>query len=324
MRGIFTWLTGLALLSGCAQGGSLALQLVHAQFDRPFDGVTQFQLRTLNAEFEEVQRVETDAANQGDLELGSIDSGERRLEILGLGAGGAVLARGQSRPLTLEANSTARERVPFATLEVAVALPANQPITVDGDLADWDASPALVLDRRHLVAGTLAAGTDLRAELYLAWSANQLAFALVVEDDCPALRTGLAAGTCGTATAAERVLIGFDGTDDGGDLYGAGDLWLQITATSLTVLRGSVTPAQLAVVMAPRSDLGGWVLEGSIRVQALGRSTLTPADRVGFDLVLIDADPSDKDPAAVRWSGAASPPTQPTLPSQMGTMGFGS
>jgi hypothetical protein len=314
----------LLLIPGCGEEGRLSLRLLQAGFDKPYDGLDTFRLRVLDADLQERKTFDV-AAGAGSLELGVVSSGAARLEVLGL-AGGQTISRGQSRPLALESGSTLEETIPFATPSVAVAQPTSEIIApalvVDGNLGEWQGSPSLVLDRTHRVAGAEPAAADLRAELYLAWDGGQLAFALDVSDDCPALRAGLPAGTCGTATAPERVYLGFDGDDDGTD-YGTGDLWIALSATSLTVVRGTASPSQLAVVFAPRRDLGGWIVEGSIKVSALGRSSLTTKDRVGMELVLVDADPGEAQPSALRWSGGSAPADQPTAPSAMGTVGFG-
>lgn len=314
----------LLLIPGCGEEGRLSLRLLQAGFDRPYDNLDTFRLRVLDADLEERQTLDV-AAGAGRLELGVVSPGSARLEVLGL-AGGSTVSRGQSRPLTLESGTTLEETIPFATPTVAVAQPASAivapALVVDGNLVEWQGSPSLVLDRRHRVAGPEPAAADLRAELYLAWDAGQLAFGLDVSDDCPALRAGLPAGTCGAASAPERVYLGFDGDDDGTD-YGAGDLWIALSATGLTVVRGTASPSQLAVVFAPRRDLGGWIVEGSIKVGALGRSSLATKDRVGMELVLVDADPGETQPSALRWSGGSAPADQPTPPLAMGTLGFG-
>jgi hypothetical protein len=196
-------------------------------------------------------------------------------------------------------------------------------ITVDGNLEEWTASPSLVLDDTQRVFGAKAAAADLRVELMLAWGSTQLAFALQVEDDCPALREGLPAGKCGTALAAERIALGFDGADDGGSSYGTGDLWLEIEATGVAVHRGSASPAQLSVMVAPRADLKGWTVEGTLSLSALGRTQLTGNDRVGFDLVVVDHDPNEPQPTVLRWSGALGAWSEPTSPENMCTLGFG-
>lgn len=315
----------LLVLGGCEGEGSLTVRLLQASFDRPLDGVERIELRVLDRELRQVASRSVAANGSGDLDLGRIASGQVRLQLLGL-AGGQTVSSGQSRPLDLGPDSDLRELVPFATPRVAVAVPADRALSgaleVDGDLREWRASPSLVLDDTSRVAGEQATPSDLRAELHLAWSAGQLAFALEVADDCPALRVGQPAGSCGEATAAERIFIGLDGDDNGSD-YGAGDLWIELTATGVTVQRGTATPEQLALVVAPRADLSGWVLEGAVQVEALGRQALGEGDRVGLDLVLVDADPGDSTPTALRWSGGEAAASQPTSPEEMGTVGFG-
>jgi hypothetical protein len=315
----------LALAFGCGEEGALSLQLLTAGFDKPYEGVDQFELVALDSELYQTDRLTADVSD-GAVELGIVPSGRVRLTLRGLSQG-TTRSRGQSRSLGLESGATVEELVPFSTLQVGVALPASRAlapeITVDGDLREWRASPSLVLGREHHVGGAeLSSPTDLHAELMLAWDATRLAFALSVEDDCPSLREGLPAGNCGTAAGEERVHLGFDGADDGGP-YGQGDLWVELGAISLRVLRGSVSPAELKTVLAPRRDLRGWVLEGTLALSALGRGGLSASDRIGFDLVIVDADPGDAQSTAVRWTGGPAAPDQPTAPDGMGTLGFG-
>ena len=323
LTGRILWL-GLPLLAACSAEGELTLHLLRADFDTPFDGVEELQLRLLGADFQERERFSA-AAGDESVVLGVASSGTARLEVHGVG-GGKILAGGQSRLLELESGKTLREVIPFATPGVAVALSKSHAIastiTVDGSLDEWQASPSLVLDASHRVAGAQVDARDLRAELYLAWSGGELAFGLLVEDDCPSLRVGQPAGTCGTAQTPERIFLGFDGDDDGTG-YGVGDLWIEITATSLMVRRGTASQGQLAVVVAPRADLQGWRAEGTLAVSALGRSALAAGDRVGFELVLVDADPGETPPTVLRWSGGTAPADQPTPPQAMGTLGFG-
>jgi hypothetical protein len=316
-------LPGLAV--GCGDEGALSLRLLTAGFDKPYEGVDQFELATLDGDLYETDRM-TAAVSDGVVELGLVPSGRKRLSLRGLGQG-AMRSRGQSRPLGLESGTTSEELIPFATLQVAVALPTSRAFTpdfkVDGDLKEWQASPSLVLGREHRIGGAqLSSPKDLHAELMLAWDGARLAFALSVEDDCPSLRKNLPSGSCGTAVGEERVHLGFDGADDGG-AYGQGDLWVELGAISLRVLRGSVSPAQLKTVLAPRRDLKGWVMEGALELSALGRSSLSAGDRIGFDLTIVDADPQDAESTALRWTAGPAAPDQPTAPDQMGTLGFG-
>ena len=208
---------------------------------------------------------------------------------------------------------------------VAAALPASSAlvggkIQVDGSLAEWTASPSLVLDGAHRTAGDAPAALDLRAELALAWEGTRLLFALRVSDDCPALKEGEPAGDCGAAAEAERVFLGFDGADDGGGTYGKDDHWIEIKATRLWVRKGALKPQQIAVVMAPLPGARGWVLEGALQISALGLSTIDSKSKVGFDLMLVDRDPGEPD-TVLRWSGHAAT-DEATPPSAMGTLGF--
>lgn len=320
----------LPLAAACAPPeGSLTLHLLPAGFEDPYQGVSELYVRVLSADLStELQQLTSSAASvtQGALELGLTRAGEQRLDVQGR-SGGVRRARGVSRVLTPAADTDLEEAVPFSTPRVAAALPASRALSssfaVDGSLHDWHASPALLLNDDQRISGPAPSLTDLRAELALAWEPDMLYFALRVTDDCPAMHAGLPAGTCGTAARPERVAFGFDGADDGGDPYGAGDLWVEVRATSLAVLRGVATRDELAVVMAPFADGKGWVLEGSIRLAALGRSAVGVSDHLGFDLVLYDEDPGQDEPTVLRWSGGTDSPASPTPPWKMGTLGFG-
>jgi hypothetical protein len=302
--------------------GTLALRLLHAGVEDPYVGLSQLQVRALDRAGGELQQFTTSPSSTA--ELGIVRGQEQRFEIRGF-KGAQLHARGQTRLLQPQA-AVAEELVPFSTLAVTAALPAALAHTgafkIDGALDEWSASPSLVLDAGYRVAGPSVSSDDLRVEVYLAWAGDYLHIALRVQDDCPALRTGTASSRCAASTGTDRVALGFDGTGDGGDVYGAGDLWVEVRATSVSVVRGQLTSAQFPVVMAVLPDDTGWVLEGSIALGALGRTALTTQDHVGFDLVIFDEDPEQAEPTVLRWSGYTGPVGEPTPPKQMRTIGF--
>lgn len=317
-------LAALVLFSiACGDEGNLTLRLVRAEFDDPFRDVDTFQVHVLDAS-SEVGRFAVDAQEE-TFDLGLVSSGLRRVEIFGLSKG-TLVSQGKSRLLTLESGVSVEELVPYATQRVTVALPADRGRSanangVDGSLDDWQASPSLVLEERHWVFGPKPSSADLRVELMLAWDAERLHFALRVDDDCPALREGQAAGSCGAATTTERIFLGFDGAADGGQ-FGPGDHWIELKATRLWVRKGDLQPSQISVILAPRPDKGGWVMEGSLLASALKRQGLDPTKRVGFELMVVDEDPGQAEPTVLRWSGGSHPMDTPTPPGQMGTIGL--
>ena len=313
------------LLAACgADEGELTLRLVRASFDDPYADLQRFELRLLDDRYRQLEQ-QVIAQRNGALDLGLTEAGQRRLVISGQDSDGRVLSRGYSRLLELQSGEAAAESIPFSTTKVAAALPASSAlvggaIQVDGSLAEWTASPSLVLDGAHRTAGSAPAALDLRAELALAWEGTRLLFALRVSDDCPALKEGAPAGDCGAAGETERVFLGFDGADDGGDSYDKDDLWIEIKATRLWVRQGELTPQQIAVVMVPLPGARGWALEGALQVSALGLSSVDEKSKVGLELMVVDRDPGEPD-TVLRWSGHTKT-NEATPPSAMGTLGF--
>jgi len=264
-------------------------------------------------------------AESGTIPVAVLKEGGRRLRVEGL-KNGKVLARGESRPLALEGSVEARELLPFSSAAVAVALPAADALgtlTVDGTLAEWRASPSVVLGAGHVQSGPEPAALDLRAELYLAWDATRLAFALHITDDCPAFTVGQAAGRCPVATKVDRLAFGFDGTADGGD-YGRDDLWVEVDPQKgVALIHGAQAQGKLEVTLGLIADGSGWTVEGSVPLEVLGRQTLVPGDKIGFDLVIVDEDPGQPQPTILRWSGRRAVGVDPSTPGQMGALGFG-
>ena len=311
------YLVPLILASACGSEGTLSLRLLRAGFEDPFGAVGAY--RVCSFDRGGVASACFNGARIG-VELGALALAEQRLEVDGLDAEQAVVARGRSRFLRPRADN--EELVPFSTIAVAAALPAGRalrdPFLVDGYLDEWQASPSLVLTRDHRVAGS----TDERAELFLAWTADELRLALLFADSCPALYPGEPAGGCGVASQLDRVSLGVNGSGGRGASYGAGDFWVEVTAGGVAVKQGALTPAELDVRVAALPDGAGWALEGVVRVSALGRTSLSSQDRVGFDVVLWDEDPSRDEPTVLRWSGGTRSPGEPTAPARMGTIGF--
>ncbi len=324
MRSLLCLCGCLLALAGCGKPeGSLSLRLVRAGFENPYDRVTELRLLVLGPDLALRQEL-SQPLRTGPLQLGDVEGGEQRFEVEGRDASG-VLSRGLSRVLTPAAKVAVDEMVPFSTLTTAAALPAESAFlkgfVADGNLDEWSASPSLVLDETRRVAGPGAAPTDLRPELALAWDAERLYFALRVADDCPALRAGLPAGSCGVAERPDRLALGFSGHRSTAADYGAGDLWLDLHATGVTVARGTLDPADLAITLAPLPGVG-WVAEGSLRLAALDRGPLGVTDSIGFDLMIVDEDPGESEPTVLRWTLGA-PTTEPTAPSAMGAIGAG-
>jgi len=316
----------LALAACGSAEGSLDLQLVRSGFEDPYQQLTEMVVRARGgAELEELTRFSV-APSAGRLELGLLSARQQLLEIEGR-AGGQPVARGVTRLLSPGADLDLVELVPFASPRAATALPLERALTepslVDGSLREWRASPSLVLEEAQRIAGPSVTPRDLRAELALAWTPDKLFLALRVSDDCPGLRAGAPAGSCGAAVAPDRVALGFDGGDDGGAGWSAGDFWIELRATQLKVVQGDLDPAQISVVLAPLADGHGWALELTLEARALGRTALGPGDHVGFDLVLIDEDPGQSEPTVLRWSGGEASADAPTAPAAMGTLGFG-
>ncbi len=315
-----------ALLLGCGpREGSLTLRLVPAPFEDPFQGVEQLRVRVLDRDFVVLRQLEQAPPGAGGrVELGELAPGEQRFEVQALG-GGQVRARGWSRLLAPEAELALDERIPFATAKVAVALPVARaltgPFVADGVLDEWRASPSLVLDESARVSGPPVSALDLRAELRLAWSTEELLFAILVSDDCPSLRPGEPAGSCGAGQQPERVALGFDAGDDGGVVYGQGDLWIELRAQSVTVLRGELKREELPVAFALAPDGRGYVVEGALKSSAL-KLGLGPTSRLGLELVIGDQDPGQSEATVLRASGTAGDATAPTPPEAMGTLGL--
>lgn len=315
---------GGSLLACGPREGSVTLRLVRAPFEDPFLGADQLRVRVVDPDQVVLRELTTTAPGAGRVELGQIGSGEQRWEVQALAAG-KVLARGWSRLLAPAADLALAERVPFSTPRVAVALPAelalDGPITADGVQSAWQSSPSLILDEASRVLGPPVAAPDLRAELQLAWNATTLAFKLTVRDDCPALRAGEPAGSCGAGHEPDRVALGFDLGDDGGVVYGAGDLWLELRATSVTVLRGQLAREDFPVAFALAADGRGYTVEGALRSSAFKQPFL-PTQPLGLEVVVVDHDPGQSEPSVLRFSGATGEAAAPTPPEAMGRLGL--
>jgi hypothetical protein len=313
---------GGSLLACGPREGSVTLRLVRAPFEDPFQGADQLRVRVVDPDQVVLRELTTTAPGAGRVELGLIGPGEQRWEVQALAAG-KVLARGWSRLLAPAADLALAERVPFSTARVAVALPAelalDGPISVDGQSA-WRSSPSLILDEASRVLGPPVAAPDLRAELQLAWNATTLAFKLTVRDDCPALRAGEPAGSCGASLEPDRVALGFDLGDDGGVVYGPGDLWLEVRATSVTVLRGQLAREDFPVAFALADDGRGYTVEGALRSSAFKQGY--PTQPLGLEVQVVDHDPGQSEPSVLRFSGATGDPATPTPPEAMGRLGL--
>jgi hypothetical protein len=322
------WIGAAALgaLLGCGpREGSVALRLVRAPFDDPFHGANELLVRVLDPDLVVQRELSTPAAGAGRVELGLLTPDEQRLEVLAT-AEGRVRARGLSRLLAPAAEAALVELLPFASDRVAVALPAQslvKPFAVDGALDEWSrASPSFVLDESTRVAGPTGSALDLRVEVMLAWAPERLLFAIVVSDDCPGLRVGEPAGGCGPAQQAERLALGFDAAADGGTVYNAGDQWIEVRATSVTVVRGDLAREDFPVVVVPARGGHGWIVEGALAARALGRSAFGEQDRIGLEVVVADHDPGQSEPTVLRFSGALLDPSGPTAPEAMGKLGL--
>lgn len=318
-------LTVVAALLGCGGDGTLTLRLVGAGCEDPFAGLDQYRVQIFNTTLGAIEQVVV-PANKLGAELSQLaPTPGRRVQISGL-RGTQLVARGETRVIDFTSGEDLEELIPFSTPQVAVALPQpsahTRSPTPDGSLNEWRSSPSLILDGTMLAAGDPAPLSDLRAELFLAWEADRLHFALRVLDDCPALRAGQPTGRCAGTERPDRLAIGLDGTKDGGD-YGKGDFWLEIQASAVVARRGQgLTASDIAVAFALLPNGAGWTVEGWLKLSALGRAGLQHQDRIGFDLVLYDEDPGQAVPTTLRWSTGSGSPDQPTPIGQLGTIGF--
>ena len=304
-------------LAGCSQPeGQLSLRLLRPGFEDPFAQVTQLVVRVLGPDLKVSYELAPADSAPAHLDLGLLEATPQRLEVLGRDGQGRVQARGVTRLLSPTAGQSLQELLPFATAGSAAIVPVSAlgaPVAVDGSLAEWKVSPAVILQET-------AASTGLRAELYLAWTDQELRFAVQVTDDCPILHAG--ASSCGISTTRpDRLALGIDANGDGGDTLGADDLWVEIAATQLTLVHApdTLARADLPVVVTTLPDGTGWIVEGSLRLAALGRGPLQAGDTMGLDLVILDED-GQAEPTRVSWSGSPGPTTPP---SRMGRVGPG-
>jgi hypothetical protein len=308
----------VAALAGCGRPeGQLTLRLVPPGFEDPFAQVSQLSVRVLDRDFGLSYELGPADSGVAHLELGLLEGAPLRLEVLGRNSGGRVQARGVTRLLSPVADESPQELVPFASAGAAAMVPVSAlgtPLAVDGSLAEWRVSPALILQESGTSGG-------LRAELYLAWSSQELRFAVQVTDDCVILRAG-PDNPCGNTSLPDRVALGLDAKGDGGEALGDDDLWVEIAWSQLTVVHGPSTLSRddVPVAISALADRTGWTIEGSVRLAALGRGELKAGDVMGLDLVILDQDAGLSEPVRVSWSGALGPMTPPN---RMGRVGPG-
>ncbi|MCA9671038.1 MAG: hypothetical protein KC503_35820 [Myxococcales bacterium] len=319
-----TFVAVLIALSGCGSG-ELSLKLVPAGFDDPFSNLARIIVTAQDVSFQTVATFNADNA-AGDVDLGELAAGDSRLVIAGVDAADQVLSRGTTRQLALGSSTSGEELVPFSSLRVASALPTTRALSgtpaIDGLLDEWKASPSIVLDAQSRVSGPETTAADVRAEVFFAWAANELRFAIAVLDDCITLKAGESINSCAAAAAPDRVTIGFDGADDGGT-FGSGDFFLELTAGGATRLAGNIDPSQFQISFGVLAGRRGWAVEGLISLGALGRGALQASDRIGFDVSIIDEDPEQPEPTVLRFSTLPGGAATVTPVDSMSTLGFG-
>jgi hypothetical protein len=157
-------------------------------------------------------------------------------------------------------------------------------ITVDGDLSDWPAFPAITLDRpdQAKYVRSWRGPADLSAWIYLVWDGEALYFAARVRDDM--------------LTPKDILLLGFD-TDLGQREFGleADDLKLRIEAHReggplLAVEHGNAPEGYEPSALATRVEGDMTSYEARFEWKTLFGEVPTPGRTMGFSVAVIDVD----------------------------------
>lgn len=285
---------------GCASEGLLEVSLLRAGIDQDTADVSNYRVELLD---EALAITDSYQAPSSELprDLAKLSAGQRfRLRVLGFSDSTSTpLAMGISRPVVLEEESSLQLPVPFSSSRVLTALPralaTNDRNSADGFLDDWVGSPSGMLDQSSLLAGPGGSGDDdFRAFVYLSWDETWLHLALEIQDDCPALKEGDPAGSCGIADRIDKIYFGFNGSGAGTGGFSDGDLWVEVWATAAFLREGSMQEDDIKLAMGQPASGKGWHFEVSVLLSALGKTApLGPTDRIGIGLLVIDADPGD-------------------------------
>lgn len=166
------------------------------------------------------------------------------------------------------------------------------PPTVDGDLSEWEAVPAMLVDERSatVVNGELYSGNgDMRATVRLGWSPEALHVAIQVEDDA------LVDVPTRSEWENDSVELYLDGRPEAERTASYGDF---VAQNILPVLRpatgefaGNNSWPVDAMEWAVRTGNGGYTMEASLPFQRLtGRTAARAGDTVRFDLMVNDRD----------------------------------
>ena len=177
---------------------------------------------------------------------------------------------------------------------------ADVPPTLDGNLAEWQALPALHLDRTtaSAIAGseTNPSFADLSADLRTAWSPSGLYFAAAITDD---------------------VLVGNNSTQPWGD--DSIELSIRVgNATHQFTVAVDGRQADLgnpiaSLTVATRTVPGGWTLEVAVPAAALGLAQLSVDQAYPFTFGLWDDDLGTKfGQTHMFWQGSNTYTYQPT------------
>lgn len=198
----------------------------------------------------------------------------------------------------------------IALREARLEVPRMATPEADGDLSEWAALPAMLLDEqtRTVVNEEMYSGDgDMRARVQLAWSPEALHLAIRVHDDALVDLPGR------SEWENDSVEIYLDGRPEAERTAAYGDF---VSQNILPVLRpvagefegNNAWPAE-AVAWAVRQVEGGYTMEASLPFERIaGRTRARAGDTVRFDMMLNDRDDTEGSQSHHRlWStGGAS------------------
>lgn len=181
-------------------------------------------------------------------------------------------------------------------------LPSYQllaPITLDGDLGDWDQEGMVVVDTSTaaFVAGVIDNAADLSAQVRSRWDNDGLYFAVRVFDD----RLAMDSGT--QVWHDDGIELGLDGVNDQNP-YGSDDHQYTVRPDGYITDRGLTSQVAVGnLTTRVRTHSNGYSIEMRIPLANVGGGAGFVGREMGFTIGIHDDDDGGRYDAYVIWEG---------------------